>query len=680
MRVAAGNGRGADAARAGMAPSRPCLARGVARMRIAVNGWLVLAALVFPLATVSAEPAGPAATSVMRVAGGEVTIGLDPDALAALDLQLAGTDRARDVIDGVRGRREHRARFDAREGDLDLRLEDGIVVALGAGTLHYAGGPVFTHAGRRIALAGFGLRASAAAPLDLELVDAGGTVWFGADHAHHGIEEGEPRRFAMRAMNLRLSPHFARVLGDAARANLVVGSLDLVVQVEGAGSAQAGRACSAPWPAPGLRTDVALIRSNLSGFWDAVYAPRCGRPPLPDGGACTATDDDGFVVIGADASLRNVGETAIPWHARFSGNHPPHGGDQHPVLVWNLYRIGADGRIRQIGASGAKHAFYSVNRNCGCAGGNVFWPGCDDIYSFASNDNGGGVQHLAPRAEIIPYGVRWARCGSAWDSDCDGRMDAGSGAQDLYQHRLLARERDLLPPLADGADYLFEYWYLVRDDGDLYNTIGHRRIRPRKLGANWSVQLVDATPPHFDFHVGPALDRWVDRAQPPAHAANRELATPDGRARIAAKATDLGDGRWRYEYAVMNFDYARVAIDPVHPREPDLRLLAQRGFARFEVQLPAGVRAQEIASAGLGDATAGAWRARQRGRAVEWTAPSLANTLEWGMLRHFEFVAAVAPGVAAVQLAGAAMPQAPEQVHAMQLPGPMAPSAKPPSP
>ena len=646
-------------------------------MRIALNGWLVLAALLFPVASAWAEPA---ATSVMRVAGGEATIGLDPDALAMLDLRLAGTDRARDIVEGVRGRRQHRARYDARDGDLDLRLEEGIVVALGAGTLHYTGGPRFNHAGRPIDLAGFGLRASVAAPLDLELVDADGIVWFRADHAHHGIEDGEPGRFAMRAMNLRLSPHLARVLDQPARADMVVGSLDLVVKIEGAGSAQAGRACSAPWPAAGLRTDVALIRSNLSGFWDAVYAPRCGRPPLPDGGACTAAADDGFVVIGADASLRNVGETAIPWHASFSGNHPPHGGDQHPVLVWNLYRIGADGRIRQIGASGAKHAFFSVNRNCGCAGGNVFWPGCDDIYSFASNDNGGGVQHLAPRAEIIPYGVRWARCGSAWDADCDGRMDPGSGAQDLFQYRLLARERDLLPPLADGAEYLFEYWYLVRDDRDLYNTMGHRRIQPRKLGANWSVQLVDATAPHFDFFVGPALDRWVDRARPPAHAANRELATPDGRARVAAKAIDLGDGRWRYEYAVMNFDYARVAIDPAHAREPNLRLLAHGGFARFEVELPPGVRANEIASAGLGDAAGGAWLARQRGRTVEWTAPSLANTLEWGMLRHFEFVAAVAPGVAAAQLAGAAMPQASEQVHAMQMPGPAAPSAKPPSP
>jgi hypothetical protein len=225
---------------------------------------MAFAALLASVATASAGPAAPA-VSVMRVAGGTATIGLDPDALAAIDLRLAGMEQARDAVQGARGRRHHRASFDARGGDLDLRLEGGVVVALGAGTLHYTGGPRFTHAGRRIDLGGFGLRASVAAPLDLELVDGDGTVWFSADHAHHAIEDGEPRRFAMRAMNLRLSPHFARVLGEPARAHRVIGSLDLVVQVEGAGGAQAGRACTAPWPAAGLRTDVALIRSNLSG-------------------------------------------------------------------------------------------------------------------------------------------------------------------------------------------------------------------------------------------------------------------------------------------------------------------------------------------------------------------------------------------------------------------------------
>jgi hypothetical protein len=627
------------------------------------------------LARAQAVAPGPV---IVRVAGGEAAIGLDPDRLASLGLRILDMREARSRASGAPGRRHHRGVFTTRDGDLDLRVEAGAIVALGAGELRYAGGPVFAHAGGRVDLAGFALRASAAAPLDLELVDAAGTVWFTADHAHHAFEDEPVRSFAMRAMNLRLSPHFARVLARPARANEVLGSLEFRAPVQGEGGAQAGRACSAPWPGPGLRSDIALIRSNLSGFWDSVYAPRCGLPPLPDGGACTAQSTDGMLVIGADASLRNIGETAIAWHAHFSGNHPPYGNDQHPVLVWNLYRIDKDGRIRQVGASGAKHAFYSVNRNCGCAGGNVFWPGCDDIYSFASNDNGGGEQNLAPRSEIIPHGVRWARCGSSWDADCDGRMDPGSGAHDLYQHRLQVRERDLLPPLADGAEYLFEYWYLVRDDADIYNTMGYRRILPRKSGANWSVQLVDAVAPHFDFFPGPVLNRWVDPAWPSAHAANRELATPDGRARVAAKATDLGGGRWRYEYAVMNFDYARAELDPAHPREPDLRLLAQRGFARFALELPEGVRVTGTGSAGMGDADSGGWRATQNGRTLEWTAPSPANTLEWGMLRHFEFVAPVAPGSVEARLVGAALPNAPEQAHALRLPGP-APSRHSPS-
>lgn len=628
-------------------------------------------------ACAQAPPAG--ATSIVRIAGGEAALGFDPDKLAALGLRIAEMREARQHEAGSPGRRHHRGVFAARDGDLDVRVEAGAVVALGAGGLRYAGGPVFAHAGGRVDLAGFALRASAAAPLDLELVDAAGTVWFTADHAHEGFEDAPVRAFAMRAMNLRLSPHFARVLGQPGRAHEVLGSLAFRAPVQGEGTAEAGRACSAPWPGPGLHSDIALIRSNLSGFWDSVYAPRCGLPPLPDGGACTAQRDDGVLVIGADASLRNVGETAIAWHAHFSGNHPPYGNDQHPVLFWNLYRIGKDGRIRQVGASGAKHAFYSVNRNCGCAGGNVFWPGCDDIYSFASNDNGGGGQNLAPRAEIIPHGVRWARCGSTWDADCDGRMDPGGGARDLYRHRLQVRERDLLPPLADGAEYLFEYGYLVRDDADLYNSMGYRRILPRKSGANWSVQLVDAVAPHFDFFPGPVLNRWVDPALPAAHAANREVATPQGRARVAARAVDLGDGRWRYEYALMNLDYARVQVDPAHPREPDLRLLAQRGFARFVLHLPEGVSASDMRSAGMGDEDGDGWRATQHGMTLAWTAPSHANTLEWGMLRHFEFVAAVAPGLVEGRIVGAAMPDAPEQAYALQIPGPAAPRENPSS-
>jgi len=38
---------------------------------------------------------------------------------------------------------------------------------------------------------------------------------------------------------------------------------------------------------------------------------------------------------------------------------PPHTNDQHPYLVWNFYRL-ADGRLEQIGVSGAKHAFLTI--------------------------------------------------------------------------------------------------------------------------------------------------------------------------------------------------------------------------------------------------------------------------------------------------------------------------------
>ena len=57
------------------------------------------------------------------------------------------------------------------------------------GHLALHGRPAARACGPRIDLAGFGLRASAAAPLDLELVDAAGIVWFTADHAHEGIED-----------------------------------------------------------------------------------------------------------------------------------------------------------------------------------------------------------------------------------------------------------------------------------------------------------------------------------------------------------------------------------------------------------------------------------------------------------------------------------------------------------
>lgn len=595
----------------------------------------------------TAPRAGCCAAPLSISDAGEASISFNPDELATLKLRIDEVQAASARSSGIAGVRYDRSTFGAAANSrLDLHRRDGVVVGLGERELKFNGGLVMGYPGDRADLRGFVLRPDPRRPFDIDVADAQGMVWLVADHAHYGVDADRADEFWMRHMDLRLSPHFARALGRADLAGYPIGNLEFralssraTAPIAAAGAAK----CSAPWPHAGLLTDIELTYSNLSGFWDSIYAPRCGLPPLPNGGACTASSTNGKLVLGADASLRNAGQTAVAWYGHFSGDHPPYANDQHPYLIWNLYRIDAAGRIRQIGASGVKHAFYSINRACGCAAGNVFWPGCEDIYSFSSNDNGGGEQNLAPRSEIIPHTAQWGRCGSVWDANCDGHMDAGSGAQDLYQYRMQVTESDLLPPLSTGAQYFFEYWYIVRDDANIYNTMGYRQILPHKTRANWSVDLVNANSPDHDFFLGPAINRWVDPSVPSPYAMNKELATPLGRARVAVKVTDLGNGRWRYDYAVMNFDYAHARIDPAHSREPNLKLLSNHGFTRFAVALPRDVRVNDIHFDGADADSDNGWAAVIRADTVTWSAPAEGNTLDWGTLYHFEFTANAAP-------------------------------------
>lgn len=611
--------------------------------------WSLVAAGLLSLALHAAPAPAPASA-------GSATIAFNPDALVALGLHVESVAAASAREPGVPGRNDDTTRFAATDdASLEVLREGGNAVGLSDGALRFDGGLLLRHARGAIDLRGFAVRAAPGTAFDVELVDSAGAVWMTADHPHYGFARDGSRRFSMRHMNLRASERLAQALARPELADTLLGTLDFEFPTQAPSTAVAAIAgtCSAPWPAAGLRTDIELMHASLSGFADSIYAPRCGLPPLPDGGACTATSANGKLVLGPDASLRNAGRTAVPWHGHFSGDFAPYGNDQHPYLIWNLYRIDADGRIRQIGASGAKHAFYSINLNCGCAGGSVIWPGCEDVYSFASNDNGGGMQNLAPRSEIVPHTGQWGRCGSVWDADCDGRMDPGSGAQDLYQYRMQVDESDILPPSSNGARYFFEYWYVVRDDDDVYNSMGHREIVLRKPGANWLVDLVGADGPQQDFFPGPVVDRWVDPAAENAQAINRELVTPSGRLRVASKVTPLEAGRWRYEYAVMNVDYAQAEVDPAHASEPNLRLLSNRGLARFGVPVAIGAMTGGMRFDDADRNDDNDWAARAVPGSAEWNARSADDTLGWGMLYHFEFVSDVAPSPAVAGIAGA---------------------------
>jgi hypothetical protein len=129
---------------------------------------------------------------------------------------------------------------------------------------------------------------------------------------------------------------------------------------------------------------------------------------------------------------------------------------------------------------------------------------------------------------------------------------------------------------------------------------------------------------------------------------NSELAVPEGHAKVAVKAVDLGGGNWRYDYAVMNFDFARATTSG---SEPNLRVLSNRGFDSFSVPLPAGatVVATKFSDGDLDSAnnwkvatTAGkvTWMARARSSSAN--APSN-PTLDWGTMFSFSVTVNRAP-------------------------------------
>ncbi|MFI4970123.1 MAG: hypothetical protein ACHP7D_07940 [Lysobacterales bacterium] len=620
----------------------------------------------------------PAASGTWLAWGGETRFHFNPDALARFDIRIDEVRGASARTEGTPGKRYEVDTFPALDASaLQINHTGPVIDGLGGGALRHSGGLVLDVHGRKIDLRGFSLRANAPTRVGLAVADAAGTVWFTADHAHPGFVRDRPNVFSMREMNLRFSRAFADALGDPALEGYQVGGLDFSAQSHDDRSATTpGGTCSNTWPGAGLLTDIELVYRNGSENWDghddSVQVQRCSLTAPLSQTSCTTSSTTGGVVIDQDSSLRNVGQTAVAWYYMMSGTFPPYNNDQHPFLIWNLYRIDAQGRIKQVGVSGLKHAFETVNWNCSCGDGNVIYPTCEDTYAVYNNDTSGV---LGPRSELIPHTAVWGRCGSVFDTDCNGSEDDGGIPASLYAHRMVVTESDMLPPLATGARYFFEYWYVVRDDQNIYNTMGYREIQPQKSGANWSVNLVDNTPPGANFRLGPLLDQWVDPTAPPANSANRELITRLGRARVAVKATDLGDGTWRYEYAVMNFDYAHVQIDPAHPTEPNLKLDSNHGFDRFSVPVGAGVNVSGLRFDDADGDAGNDWTASTAGGAVTWSAPAGANSLDWGTLYHFEFVADAPPGGdGTVELVGVATDTEPEQPNTLSILVPQAPN------
>ena len=125
--------------------------------------------------------------------------------------------------------------------------------------------------------------------------------------------------------------------------------------------------CATPnWPtAPDSDADVTLVSLGSDSGTSGVQQMRC-----PNCNGASA----GPIVIAPDAKLANEGTADVLWWKQFTAPSAPYGNDQHSFLVWNLYRIDAQGRLEQIGVSGLKHAFFTVNTDCSVAEAIFFGP------------------------------------------------------------------------------------------------------------------------------------------------------------------------------------------------------------------------------------------------------------------------------------------------------------------
>ncbi|MEJ7603706.1 MAG: hypothetical protein WKG01_37810 [Kofleriaceae bacterium] len=481
---------------------------------------------------------------------------------------------------------------------LAVDISEGHLRDFVTGRIAHIGGPTLAHGDRTVSLDGFELRVGAA-PRTFDLVTAAGERVLTGTLPHYEID-GRSAMLDVFNVDLSITPALAARWGARQLAGTVVGALSLRARVVGAigGARKLGLAGQTPLNACddfSGNVDVALISM------DSIQQQ--GR--LGD-----------QVVITPSAVLKNVGTANVPWQARFSGNFPPYNTDQHPFLVWSLFRE-VGGVFEPLAYSDVKHAFLTINSNCSpgaCTDRAVLGLGCEDVYGVGTNGT-----HLAPRSEILPHAGTWAHCDfpspntpSHFDQTAPFcQQDNTGGTEGVLEHRLVASDAELS---VAGANYYFASWYVVRDDINIFNSMGWRKIVPSRTASTWSFALSGA------FRQGSVLDAFVDPASTDPNRLNATYKDAAGSIQLAAAVTDLGAGKWRYVYTLANHDF-----------DPKLSAMT------FTVGQSVGIEQASFRD-GDNDATNN-WFFNGGIGQLSWVAPKASARLAWGTAVTITFVA-----------------------------------------
>jgi hypothetical protein len=591
-------------------------------------------------------------------AGGEVQLQWNQDLAERLGLRLdmpgVHAPHAATVASpalGVSG--THALTIDARHGAIQ-RYQGGALHLAAAGQLRLPGGAP-------IALEQLRLAALPDRNDTLGILDASGAVLFELDAMMTTLDAAR-QRLSVVSSDLRISAALAARIGRPDVTGWVIASLGLETQAAQPGARVSVEAPVRHWdgePAP----DGGVYRTDLMMLENKVQFTRCN--------GCSGNAGNGEMVITPDAELKNnlnAGEllptvpgdplgvstarwaASIPWRRMFSDDGGPYQNDQHPYLVWNMYRINAEGGLQQIGASWAKHAFFAINSNClypDEPAGFAVGPGCEDLYSAGTND---ALWIMSPRNEILAHSGQWGRCGSVFDPDCTGRPTYPR-EDDQYQGRLRVNEQQVSPTIHRGARWLFETWYVARDDINPLNSMATQRVRPRWANNLWTFRS-------SGYALGPAIDRWVAPGSEHPTERNTRVHTGSGTAILAMKARQLPSGLWRYDYALMNIDAGTARLGG---SGSNLRLHDHVGLRALSVEVagtvdPGGIGFHDVDAQPDND-----WTVSTAPGRLSWTArDDDAHGLGWGTLYAFSLHSPHGPGTGTVRVQGGG-----EQPHAV---------------
>jgi len=332
-------------------------------------------------------------------------------------------------------------------------------------------------------------------------------------------------------------------------------------------------------------------------------------------GPASYGSQSGIAAFAIGTTSCNVGTAPLLWIANTN---------QHPVIAQNVYRW-HNGRMEQIGMSWLKHGFTALQQSL-CGGcnpnpnGSALGVGCSDPYSAGLNGNQGP---LGPRSEVnastgfFPYPPNL-------------QPPVGSS---IIARRVQVKESDIL----SGARYFAEGQYVSPDDaqaGNKNNNASYREATISGNPGNYTMQWAGGT-----VRQKGAIHAWK-AIEPQVQIVDVDI-PGDGRVTIALKATNVGGGFHRYDYAVHN-------------------LSSHRSVRGISIALPSGTSVQ---SPGFHDVDYHSgepysltdWQFSSASNGVSWATQTFsqnqnANALRWGTMYNFWFESDQQPGDITLEL------------------------------